>query len=417
MRFLPPFAVLAAALVPCTLADEPGKAEPLPRKGLVVHEWGIFRVHNDIDLANADMRAVWDGLPKFVYGQVSGRDLPRFWRNVELVDKPVLFFHSPDPIDVELRIDFPTGFPGVWWPGTQTPAIRYGTLTPAAKDGEPFRFLEWQLSLKEPPKGMRKDVAMHPVEDKHWVKTLRAVQADDVFARVGEQNQGCERERFVYYDGLLPRGKWVEITVEKEKIALANRAEHPVFDVTVVDRRTAGHTRVARMAKLDSKATIKELEFKEEDAKDWPASGHDALTRQLKDAGLFEDEAKSLVELWKEELFSSPGLTLFYRLPQEEYDRLLPLKMKPRPEKLARVGLVQHPHCEPDLAERVAALAKDLDNDDFETRERAQNRLDEIGRAAFVHLVKLRKQIKGAEAQRRLDELLEKHDAEKAFKR
>jgi hypothetical protein len=307
--------------------------------------------------------------------------------------------------------------PAVWWPGTESPAIRFGKLTPAPKEGEPFRSLEWRLFLKDPKLGIAAKFELAQVGEKSWVKTLREVKADDVYVRAGEQYVACEREKFVYYDGLLPRGKWAEITFEKDSVALANLAKHPLYDLTVVDRRKAGHIRIARVAKLEAGAKVAELEFKGADAKGWPASSLDTLVGQLKEAGLFGDEAKSLADLWKEELFLTPGVTLFYRLPQEEYERLLPLKMKPKPEKLVRVGLVQHPHCEPDLAERVAAFVNDLSNEDFDVRERAQKQLDELGRAAFVQLVRMRKDVKALEAKRRLDEILDKYDVEKAIKK
>jgi hypothetical protein len=136
----------------------------------------------------------------------------------------------------------------------------------------------------------------------------------------------------------------------------------------------------------------------------------------LKEAGLFEDEAASLTTLWTHDLFESEGVTLFYRLPQEEYERLLPLTLKPRPETLVRVGLVQHPYCEPGLAERVAKLVKELDGDEFAKREAAQKSLETMGRAAYVHLLKLRGTITAPEPKRRVEELLEKHDAQRALK-
>lgn len=147
----------------------------------------------------------------------------------------------------------------------------------------------------------------------------------------------------------------------------------------------------------------------------WPADGVKTLIGQLKDAGLFEDEAASLVTLWTRDLFESEGVTLFYRLPQEEYERLLPLTLKPRPETLVRVGLVQHPYCEPGLAERVAKLVKELDNDEFARREAAQKSLETMGRAAYVHLLKLRDTIKAPEPKRRIEELLEKYDVERTI--
>src|SRR5262245_15200088 len=87
------------------------RAEPPVVKGLEVHVWGAFRVHNDLELANADMREIWDGLPRFVYGQSPGRTLPRHWSNVEIRDRPVLFFHAAEAVEVVLTVAFPGGMP------------------------------------------------------------------------------------------------------------------------------------------------------------------------------------------------------------------------------------------------------------------------------------------------------------------
>jgi len=411
-----PFPEPAAAV-----AEQPAAPEALPmptHKGLTMHEWGVWRIHDDLELANSDMRAVWEGLPKFVYGQVTGRDLPKFWDNRN-VDRPIVFFHAKEPVDVTLRVDFPGGLPAVWWPGTQYPAIDLGK--PVAGDKKLARHLEWRLRIKEAPKFQRA-VGSPAVDDGHWVKTLRAVKADDVFAHVGERGFGYERERFVYYDGMLPRGTWAKLTFDKDQVKIANPAKHALLDVTVVDRRP-DRTRVARVAKLNAGAPAQVLTFKDEAADQWPGAGVQALTKQLTDAGLHEDEGGSLVELWKKDLFETEGITLFYRLPQEEYDRQLPATVTPRPEKVVRVGLAVHPHCEPDLAGKVAALVLELTAEKFATRQAAQTRLEGMGRAAFVHVAKIRKQgyvdvdgrvYLGLDVKARLDRLLEKYEAKPA---
>jgi hypothetical protein len=397
--------------------------EPI-QKGLEVHEWGVFGVNDDREVANADMRAEWAALPKFVFGQTSGRTLPINQPQNYTVLKPVVFLHSPQPLALEIRVDFPGGAPAVWWPRTVYPAQEFDVCLGDGKRREAFHYLEWHVQVKEPPKGQKSDAQPLAVDKGHWMETLRAVKADDVFTKtnVGETtgfirkgrelpDSPYERERFIYYDGLVPIGKRVAVTVEKDKVSVANRVRHPLFDVTVVDRRTPDHTRVARVAKLEAGSNEANLDFAEVGSKEWPEAGLVTLTKQLTDVGLFEDEAKSLSEVWKKDFFQADGLTLFFRLPQEEYEKLLPMKLKPRPEKLVRVGLALHPHCEPDFADRVAALAKDLDDDDFDTRERAQKRLEDMGRAAFVHLRKLREKVKSAEMLRRLDDLLDRYDA------
>ena len=47
-----------------------------------------------------------------------------------------------------------------------------------------------------------------------------------------------------------------------------------------------------------------------------------------------------------------------------------------------------HPHCEPDLADRVAALVKEFAAEDFKVRESADERLAALMPAAFSHLAK-----------------------------
>ena len=152
------------------------------------------------------------------------------------------------------------------------------------------------------------------------------------------------------------------------------------------------------------------------EARSFGADNAATLVRQLTAAGLYEDEASSLADLWKKELFGTTGLHVFYRIPQQEYDRCMPMTLTPKAESLVRVGLVFHGHCEPDLAQRVLALARLLDSDEFAVREKAQKELEGMGRAAYVHLVRLRKSPElPLEVRKRVEALLEKWDAQKAF--
>src|ERR1700720_160354 len=114
-----PVLVLFVLGVGCEPVATEKAAEEPAAKGLEVHEWGVYRAHRDTDMVNADMRAIWDALPPFVYGQINGRKLPLHYQDLRIVDKPVIFFHTPQALTADLRIDFPGGMPGVWWPGTQ----------------------------------------------------------------------------------------------------------------------------------------------------------------------------------------------------------------------------------------------------------------------------------------------------------
>ena len=397
-------------------ADEKNPNEPV--HGFLVHEWGVWRIHDDLELANADMRTQWNELPDFVYGQTTTRALPRHWEAPPTaVTKPVLFLHAPSAMTVDLRVDFPTGVPAVWWPATEKPSYQ----GPAEEeDGEQkrqaltARSLEWKLYVKQPPGRRGPGVPdFHKLTKPHWMQTLREVKCDEVFVSVGERNSTTmEREKFVYYDGFLPRICALAVKFDKEKMSLKNQEKFAVFDVWVVDNRDAAKKRIGRLPRLDAGAA-QDVECAalpaEEAAK--------TLTAELKSAGLNEDEAAALTTIWTGDFFGSAGLTLFYRLPQEQYDRLLPLTVKPRPEKSVRVGLVQQIPFDAELAERIAKLVKQLDYDKYDQREAAQQQLAKLGPIALVYLQRLRRTITVAEPKRRVEELLEKYDAERSIKK
>jgi hypothetical protein len=391
------------------LAADEGPVE----KGLVVHEWGVFRVHGDADIANADARDEWAELPKFMYGHVAGRDLPTNWGIVEPRKQPIIFFHAPKPLQVYLHIDFPGGMPGVWWPGTRTPAHQADVKAAVGTK------LEWLLHLKEAPPGRRaRRDAFREVPKGHWVEASRAVKCDDVYAIFGEGTNEVDREKFVYYDGIFPQGKWLKITVDKERVALVNQVKFPVYDVTVVDRRGDGKVRLARLEKLDAGAEVKAVEWKEVERDRFAAEAGEALVKQLVAAGLYKDEAEVLLTARRRDFFETDGVGVFYRIPQAEYEKRLPLTLTPRAESLVRVGLVHHDHCEPDFAERVKELVKQLDDDSFKVREAAQKKLEAMGPSVRVHLARLRdKGDLSVEVKRRVETLIDRWDARKALPR
>jgi hypothetical protein len=385
--------------------------EPQPA-GVVVHEWGIFHVYEDVEMANADMLAEWRDLPDFVYGQVNGRVLPVNWGATERRLRPIIFFHAAETTQVRLKIDFPGGMPGVWFPGTEIPSqLGNGKPPPIGSS------LVWNLGIKNPPLNRQVQRAgPPPVPRDHWIARVRQVRSDEVFAVFGDGINDVDREKFVYYDGLFPQGKWLRIQVVRGEVRLTSQVKFPVHDVTVVDCRDPSKPRIGRLARLEAGAENREIDCVAANPATFADDNAAVLVKQLTAAGLFEDEALSLVDLRKKELFETTGLHVFYRIPQAEYEKRLPMTLTPLPRAVVRVGLIYHGHCEPDLAERVLALAKQLDSDEFAVREKAQKELESMGRAAYVHLVRLRKSPDlPLEVRKRVDALLEKWDAQMAF--
>lgn len=400
--------LLAIALVTtCNLAIADDPVE----KDLTVHEWGVFRVHTDAEMANADLLQEWNDLPEFVYGQINGRNIPQHYGAIEIRRRPIVFFHAARPLEVQMKIDFPGGLPGVWWPGTISPA-REGEQRVELSSS-----LLWQLGIQQPPKGkLPKGPAPPQVAKGHWIEHLRNVKCDEVFAKYSQNQFDIDREKFVYYDGIFPQGKWLKVEAVDGKITVTSQVKHSIFDVTVIDHRDEKQIRIARNGELRAAGDFMPAEFETGSGDEFAAQAAKKLTSQLVMAGLFEDEAQALAALWKKELFETPGLHVCFRLPQEEYERRLPMTLSPRPASLIRVGLVVLTHPDPALGQKVGALVKELDAEDFAVRESAQKKLQALGREIYGHLMRLRKTELPAEVRIRVDAILAEIDSSRAFK-
>ncbi|MBC7856292.1 MAG: hypothetical protein IAF94_22915 [Pirellulaceae bacterium] len=384
-------------------------AEPV-EKDLTVHEWGVFRVHTDAEMANADLLREWNDLPEFVYGQINGRNIPQHYGAIEIRRRPIVFFHAARPLEVQMKIDFPGGMPGVWWPGTISPA-REGVQQVALNSS-----LLWQLGIKQPPRGkLPKGPAPPQVEKGHWIELLRKVECDEVFAKYSQNQLDIDREKFVYYDGIFPQGKWLKVDSALGKVTVTSQVKHSVFDVTVIDHRDEKKIRIARIGELGPSAEFAPTEFDAGSGDEFAAQAAQKLSGQLVMAGLFEDEAQALADLWKKELFQESGLHVCFRLPQEEYEKRLPMTLAPRPASLVRVGLVVQTQPDPALAEKVAVLVKELDAEDFTAREAAQKKLQAMGRGIYAHLLRLQKTDLPAEVRIRVRAVLAEIDSSLAF--
>jgi hypothetical protein len=404
--------IRCAVVLGCLLLPAPVPAkEPAAVRGLAVHEWGVFRASEDAEFANADLRAEWDKLPEFVYGHIKGRVVPQHWGAVEVRLRPLIFFHAEQPQLARVTVRFPGGQAGVWYPGTEVPAVEGRQRQPKVGDT-----LVWNVGIKQCPQGWQpRTPTPLPVAEGNWFTRARRVKSDDVFARFGPAPGDVEREQFLYYDGIFPQGKWLKFDVTKGTVSLTSRVKHTVYDVTVIDRR-GERPRGARVAKVEAGATVKELTFAESDPSCFVSEAGETLLKQLTGAGLNEDEARLLVDLWSKEMFETPGLCAFYRIPQEEYDARMPLAVTPQPEKVVRVGLIYHGHLEPDFAGRIVELVKQLDAPKFAERDAAAKKLVAIGPAALVHLQKLRtRKDLSIEVRERIDVLIKKWSAREAL--
>ena len=374
---------------------------PIGKDDLVVHEWGVFTVFNDVKYANVNRKEEWGSLPSFFYRQFPKERLrwqPSGW------DKPVIYFYAkPQTLQVTVKVTFAEGAPVVWWPAVASPVDDPFAREP--KPARPFRSLTWQAWLGDevPPlrggKGPLLKVEDFPLPPGSWLHDARLPGASRLTV-VGnvETMEGkpvrkfpgvldrYETERFLYYDGLVPAPDYLRCDkVDGQSVTLRNQAKFDMAHLFVVDRRQKDSVRFAFVdaSRPPFKAgTSMKFDTQLVPAKDWPAAGIKQVRLSLLEAGLFDAEADSLLKIWQKGFFEADGVTVFHILPVSEYDRMLPLEIRPAPvARPVRVGIALHPHREidPGLTARVAGLVRQLDDDDVQKREAATKELLAIG--------------------------------------
>jgi hypothetical protein len=412
------------------IEQESAKAK-LDKDDLVVHEWGVFTVLNDAKYANANRKEEWGSLPTFFYRQFPKerlRWMPSAW------DKPLIYFYAKsESMHLRVKVTFTEGAPVVWWPAAAEPVDNWPG--PQIKDKtRPFRSLTWEAWLgdKGPPqpkdaKNQWLKLEDFPLPEGSWLQQARlpgasrvtVVGSDPDQPRRGPRTQDrLETERFIYYDGLVPAPDYLHCEkVDDTSVTLRNLAKFEISRLVVVDRRVQGQIRFAVFDDPQpalAAGTTRKVQTQVIAAADWPAIGKKQVRQALLGAGLFEAEADSLLTIWNDRFFLADGITAFHLLPVSEYDRMLPLEITPAPAaKPVRVAIALYPHIEvePALAERIAALVRDLDDPKFQKRSAATKELVEIGPVAIGRLRAELKNNPTLEMQRRIEAVLDRVDA------
>jgi hypothetical protein len=403
---------------------------PLAKDDLVVHEWGVFTVFNDVKYANIDRKEEWGSLPSFFYRQFPKERLrwvPSAW------NKPIVYFYAkPTPLNVTVNVKFPEGAPVVWWPAVASPVDDSpgGRLQ---KMPRPYRSLVWTAWIGDrvPIEDHRKPLVKvedFPFPAESWVQQARLPGASRLTVvgniegppkvRFPGGKDRLETEAFLYYDGLVPAPDYLRCEkIDAKSATLRNRATFDITRLFVVDRRateTVGFVFIDGTKQPFKAGAAMKIDLRPIDAKDWPLTGMQQARQALLDAGLFEAEAESLLKIWEKGLFQAEGVTAFHILPAAEYDRMLPLAITPVPAaKPVRVGIALHPHLEiePVLTEHVGALIRQLDSPLFVKRQAADKALLEIGPLAIAMLRAELKNGVPLETRQRIQAVLDRVDA------
>ena len=350
---------------------EPASSASRGPAPLVVHEWGTITTRhrpNGMPVGRLNRISQSDVLPTFVhrYEPAPTKDDPEnSFEKSPLVpgrpdvtmrlETPVLYFYPPagsaslPPFDV--RVDFRGGIVNEFYPRAEA-SVEVDVERVNAKitagyikswDGKVLNNyvvggLRWNgLSLR--------DTVPIPRTSSHAWLAPRRVRSTGVLTDSGEG------ERYLFYRGVAHLDALVQTRLSANEVRLrAPRRLHwmrspsmTIGNLWLVDirpDRSAAFREYSRIG-IEKNAASRELQriplFSEKDYTSRSLGElREAMKRALVAAGLFDDEAEAMLETWKESYFRTPGLRIFYTVPNEWLSYFLPIQISV-PHELTRV--------------------------------------------------------------------------------
>jgi hypothetical protein len=287
-------------VVSILLASRIFAAETIPgaENSLIVHEWGTFT-----SVAGADGNAVpWTAL-------AGPADLPCFVIRPQLLAKaaafarvrmetPVVYFYSPRPITASLNVNFRNGALTEWYP--------------QAAHATPGR-LEWKTIEVRPGEDLDLPTGHG---DSHY---YAARETDSAPLRVGDQ-----QEKLLFYRGV---GDFdVPMRPHFTPEGAVDLQDSPATPAILFENRGGriGY-RLVTGRRVEPPALTGDL-----------MTLRAALVDLLTDAGLYANEARAMVETWRDSWFEE-GMRLLYIVPRQKVDDVLPIEITPGPRALTRV--------------------------------------------------------------------------------
>ena len=354
-------AVWAIAASPDAAKSAPEKAEIVaPEEDLVVHEWGTFTTFSGSDGVHLDFRplaAAHRDIPDFVWDRASGHPQAMFTksrlRGKVRMETPVTYFYTDRERTIRASVEFPQGMLTEFYPPVQSFSPPFDVQA-ATREGEKIgnSRLDWGKIKLIPAKAFLPDVA--DAADAAWLQqrileTLclpgnghyaAARATDSAFVLTNTKSTGpfspggTYLEKFLFYRGV---GKF-ELPVQVEagtdgEIRLHNRGTEPLTSLFLVES-TGNDQRMSALPRIAAGETTvmprPELVTDRQAARDQMVA---ALVRE----GLYEKEARAMIATWDDSWFLEQGTRVFYMVPRQVTDSLLPLKIEPQPKETVRV--------------------------------------------------------------------------------
>jgi hypothetical protein len=395
-RFLT-FATLAALILICTLAFVRGDNAT---SNYTVHEWGTFTSVQGGDGQLLQWRPLQSSeLPGFVYdwskaGLNRGVQQTGFKGTLvtlQRMETPVMYFYADLPMSVDVNVAFPQGYITEWYPqATQIgPTYARDPNRPTNSILHDSRAIWNHLQITAPSENDEKILP----QDKSGSHYFAAREPHSDFIRTDSAlstSNTSELEKFIFYRGAGSFATPLHVTVDSNnRVTVENTGSNTLAHLFLINIRD-GFGYLAAMDELPASNSVPWQRVTTDSADHWNRfplrEFQTEIAGQMQAAltgeGLFPDEAKAMVDTWKDSWFTEEGVRILYILPRAWTDGILPLTLTPQPKELTRVMVGRAEVIMPDAVNSLSQTLTQAAAGDTAAGAQARHQLKTLGRFA-----------------------------------
>jgi hypothetical protein len=267
--------------------------------------------------------AVPSDLPKFVEHFQSSNFKPNLSGTIRM-ETPVLYFYSPREARVSVHVSFSKGLITEWYPHVTRYTPSGNARTVAFGKTEPDGSVTWDSIMLRPAD--ESSLIDEKEESRYYAARATASTSVLVSSPTGQQ-----QEKFLFYRGVSSESSAVTARIlENGSVYIENVTGEPSARLFLFERR-GNATGFREVSDLGERATL-EMPVLKDSGADASEPILSALTKQ----GLYPDEARAMLETWKDSWFEE-GTRLLYVVPNSFLNRILPLSISPAPREITRV--------------------------------------------------------------------------------
>jgi hypothetical protein len=368
--------IATAVCIAALAATVPAGGAGPSLKGFVVHEWGTFLAMNGSDGVTLDgMYHEEHALPGFVHAR-SRNELRMRASNLK-GETPVVYFYADAPVQARVEVGFPRGVWTQWYPRADFVGpswVQTGSLLRAANGR-----IGWTVNVQ--PEPQPRPSLPDATADALWNFT-RDVDAAYVSVSDTTGQRPTEWERFIFYRGLGQATLPFEVSATGGRVTCEPGMTEGIRHVYLV-RVEQGRGVYQYVPALGCGERVDRVMPSMDGAvalEPFAARLADDLAARLVESGLYQKEARAMVNTWRTSYFTTEGTRVLFVLPQSWTDRFIPMKITPVPEKLVRVMVGRVELLTPDRERAVEGAISDLASPDPKVRAAAFDLLRDQGR-------------------------------------